>query len=137
MVKTIDISGRAYNAYRNAGHSHMEAIEHCVKELVTELDKAGCFWVTNVATDRDIITVSASSPYAFPGESKPSSIWCSVIALNETDKDYCKLRESGLSEAEVRDELLNAAEADASYFGTIKAWHIAYVPGCAVVFASV
>lgn len=139
MVKTINIGcGKEYNAYRNAGYTHMEAITFCVAEDVAKAFKeANCLWVTNVTSDRELVTISASSTYAFPGESKPSMICAYVVPLNETNEDYCALREAGLSEAEIRDELLNAVEADASCYGTIKAWHVAYVPGCAVVFASI
>lgn len=131
MRKTIDIGGRSYNISRNAGYTHMEAITDCVVDVVTALEKAGCFWVTNVATDGEFITISAS-----PGMS--SHLFCRVLPLNETDNQvYCYLRKTGLSEAEVRDKFLNDIEAEANDFcNPIKTWHIAYVPGYAIILAS-
>mgnify|MGYP000763686940 FL=1 len=137
MIKTIDIRGKNCNAYRHNGMTHLQAIECYIRDIITDFSNNNCCWVTNVATYGDLISISALNGINYPGESKPSQIFWQVIALNESDMDYCHLCELGFSESRIRDELLTEVETRANDYGQIKAWHIGYLPGFAIVIASI
>lgn len=137
MIKTINIRGTQCNAYRHKGMTHLQAIDCYLRKIIADFTNNNCFWVTNVTTDGDLISISALNSFNYPGESMPSQIFGEVIALNENNINYCHLRELGFSESRIRDELLTEVETRVNDYGQIKAWHIGYLPGFAIVIASI
>lgn len=116
-----------------------EYIEKQIDKIAKGMSWAQYHWITNICTDGKFLAIHASPSENYPGKLKPSKICYKVIALNEANADYCKLRKAKtwIFETEIHDKLINNVEFEFAKYGKIKSWNMVYVQDYAVIMASV
>lgn len=133
MTKTIPL-----NVTLLEGDTIGEYIEEQIDKIAKKMSWAQYEWITNIVTDGKFLAIHASPSENYPGKSKPSKICYKVIALNDNNEEYRKLRKSLVFETNVHDELINRVEVEFAKYGTIKTWNMVYIPGgYALIVASI